>query len=673
MSGFLESKNKKVIDNSSQAQRLVLRNVDYMTDQELCEIPSGSVFFFDVECYINFFFVAFKSLHNGKYVAFEQSPGSSINFDKMLWIMWKFCIVGFNSKIYDLPMITLAAKGKSCTELKKASDFIINECNNAWQFEKAYKVKVESYNHIDLIEVAPLQGSLKLYAARLHAPTIQDLPFEPSHKLTQQEGLITGIYCCVDLDDTEILYNELLPEIKLRTEMSQEYGLDLRSKSDAQLAEAVINSELQKVLGFYPKRPKFDKHLVLKYNVPSFINYKSNQLKEILKVVEESRFELDGNGSPIMPDELGKLKVKIGNTVYNLGMGGLHSQEKTIAYIADENTFIRDNDVASYYPRIILNQNLFPSHLGNAFLEVYGEIVKTRIHAKGEAFKAKKERDAVSAKRWKTIADSLKITINGSFGKFGNKYSTLYSPQLLLQVTLTGQLALLMLIEMQEEIGIEVVSGNTDGIISKYKKSRHQDVRDCVSLWESITNFETEETCYSAVYSRDVNNYVAIKEEGGEKDASFLDDILGCKTKGTYSEKGSALNSILSKNPEHLICSDALLNFVKNKTPVEETVRNCKDIRRFVSVRNVRGGAEKDGLYLGKVVRFYYAKNEQGCINYVKTGNKVPKSDGAKPLMDLLTSLPEDLNFDWYISKAKEMLHDCGALRKRQTELLFFG
>ncbi|WBF77017.1 DNA polymerase I [Septimatrevirus PSV34] len=226
-----------------------------------------------------------------------------------------------------------------------------------------------------------------------------------------------------------------------------------------------------------------------------------------------------------------------------------------------------DNDVESFYPRTILNQRLCPPHLGEAFLTVYEKIVNTRIHPKAEAAKAKKAGDRAAAKKWKTIADSLKITINGSFGKLGNKYSTLYAPQLMLQVTITGQLVLLMLIEALEQIGIEVISGNTDGIISKYHKSRHDEVRALIAAWEEWTGYKTEETRYKAVFSRDVNSYVAIKEDGGDPEARFLDEQLGAKTKGAYCERGSALNSILSKNPETLICSDAVVRFLVDGTP----------------------------------------------------------------------------------------------------------
>lgn len=684
--GFIVTKFNRKIDKISSAVRMLLRPVEFMTDEELLAVPAGSVFVFDVECYRNFFYVAFKCLANGKFVAFERSPDFDFLELKLRWMLWRFCLVGFNSASYDIPMVELAAKGLSCNELKEASDFIIksginygNKKVTPFDIEKKYHIQIGKYNHIDLFNVCPVNGgvsanpaSLKLYSGRLHAERMQDLPFPESHILTAEDAAIVRPYCCNDLANTELLFNELAPELKLRMEMSEEYGIDLRSRSDAQIAEAVINSELQKVLGYYPRKPTLAADLVLQYNAPDFISYRSQQLRDMFEVVKNARFYLDGLGSPIMPDEIDKLKVKIGSSVYKLGMGGLHSTEKKIAHKATDEIILADNDVESFYPRIILNQKLFPPHLGEAFLQVYNQIVETRIHAKGEAAKAKKAGDKASAKKWKTIADSLKITINGSFGKLGNKYSTLYAPQLMLQVTITGQLVLLMLIEMLEDAGISVISGNTDGIVSKYHKDRHNDVRAIIAEWEQRTAFKTEETRYSAVYSRDVNSYVAIKTDGGDPEARFLDERLGVKTKGAYCERGSALNSILSKNPEALVCSDAVISYLKNGTPVEKTIRECKDVRRFVSVKNVKGGGEKNGVYLGKVVRWYYPKGEAGYISYVGSGNKVGKTDGARPLMDLPTDFPNDVNYEWYINEAVEMLYDCGGIRKAETASLFF-
>lgn len=105
--------------------------------------------------------------------------------------------------------------------------------------------------------------------------------------------------------------------------------------------------------------------------------------------------------------------------------------------------------------------------------------------------------------------------------------------------------------------------------------------------------------------------------------------------------------------------------------PLRRNERNRRQ-RRFVSVKNVKGGGEKNGQYLGKVVRWYYPKGEAGYIAYVGSGNKVGKTDGARPLMDLPEELPDDINYDWYINEAIEMLYDCGAYKKAETAQLFF-
>ena len=362
--GFLVAKNNRKLDKLSQAVRLALFPIEFMTDEELMSVPAGSVFVFDVECYRNFFYVAFKCLANGKFVAFEQSPDEAFNPNKLLWMLWRFCIVGFNSQNYDVPMISLAIKGATCEELKEASDFIIKGNNTPWNFEKEYGLQIQKYNHIDLIEVAPLDGSLKLYAGRLHCKTMQDLPFQEDHILSAEDAKVVRPYCCNDLANTELLFNELAPELKLRTEMSEEYGVDLRSKSDAQVAEAVINSELQKVLGYYPRKPRIEEGIVLQYNTPDFIKFKSPHLNDALSRISSARFRLDGLGSPIWPEGLGEqvktksgykweLKTQVGNSVYKMGMGGLHSKESNIAHIATGDIIIADNDVASFYPRII--------------------------------------------------------------------------------------------------------------------------------------------------------------------------------------------------------------------------------------------------------------------------------------------------------------------------------
>lgn len=608
--------------------------VDYFTYEELIA-TRGSVLIFDVEVYRNYWLVAFKCPQGGNVLCFEFRDDERLqHVESLIWVMRNFVLVGFNSNKYDLLMIMLAIRGYPCGQIKSASDQIIDEGVTAHQLIKDYDLNLPPMDHVDLIEVAPIQASLKTYAARLHCKRMQDLPFDPGKSLSAEEQHVTKLYCINDLDNTALLLKELTPQIELRFQLSGEYGTDLRSMSDAQLAEAVILKELRKLSPKGLKKPDIDPDYTCQYRVPDWLSYRRPELQAMLATVRGAVFVMDGAGRPKMPAALADLQIRLGGCVYRLGMGGLHSSEKSISHVADTETFLIDRDVASYYPAIILNQGLFPKHLGRNFLIVYRSIVERRLAAK-------------KAKR-KLEADSLKITINGSFGKLGSPYSMLYAPDLMLQVTITGQLCLLMLIEMIEDTGIPVVSANTDGIVIKCPQGSYCDLEGIIKHWEAVTKFETEETRYRSIWSRDVNNYIAIKTDGE------------CKAKGVYSEKGSALNSRLSKNPEHLICSDAVMAFLSVGTPIDETIYKCRDFSRFVSVKKVAGGGHKDGVYLGRVVRWYYAKGACGSINSAKSGNKVGKSDMGKPVMDLPDEFPSDVNHDWYIQTAYEMLSDLG-------------
>lgn len=249
--------------------------------------------------------------------------------------------------------------------------------------------------------------------------------------------------------------------------------------------------------------------------------------------------------------------------------------------------------------------------------------------------------------RQETIAASGKISSNGSFGKFGSKWSILYSPELLIQVTLTGQLALLMLIEMIENtIGqYVVVSANTDGIVIKCPRSEAMSLALAIEAWENVTGFNTEETHYASLYSRDVNNYVAVKPS------------FEIKTKGAFSFDG------LHKNPQNMVCNDAVINWLLYGVPPEHTVNSCTDVRRFITIRHVKGGAVTDqGEYLGKAVRWYHSTEQPpGHIKYVSNGNLVPETEGCKPMMELRELAPKDLDYQWYVDEAYKILKEIGA------------
>jgi hypothetical protein len=200
---------------------------------------------------------------------------------------------------------------------------------------------------------------------------------------------------------------------------------------------------------------------------------------------------------------------------------------------------------------------------------------------------------------------------------------------------------------------MQVCSANTDGIVVKCKKELEPKLKEVFEYWENQTGFKTEETQYRAIYSKDVNNYLAVKVDGK------------IKAKGLYSNpwinKGEEIFRF-HKNPTNTICSEAACKFLSQGIPIEETITKSRDISKFVTVRSVTGGAVKDGVYLGKVIRWYYATGQTSEIIYAKNGYKVPKSEGVKPLMELGTGFPEDIDFERYIAETNELLKDICAL-----------
>lgn len=586
----------------------------------------------DIECYRNYFLVMFKN-YEGKKKYFEmygdEFDGKVLDIEGIKKVLYSYEIVTFNGNNYDIPILTYAMSGACCDYLKQASDDIIVGNLKPWEFYKRYGLEQPKINHIDLIEPAPAVNiSLKLYGGRMHSKRLQDLPIEPDAMITEEQRSILVEYCANDLDTTIDLLNATEDRINLRRTMGVKYGLDLRSKSDAQIAESVIKQEVEKITGNKVRKGKVVTRSFY-YTKPDFVRFDSEQLQNALEIVLNSEFISESNGVIKMSDELANLDIEIGQSTYQLGMGGLHSKEHEVYHTVDEDYDICDFDVGSYYPNIFLQLALYPEALGPDFLTVFNDITKTRL-------KAKKDGN-------KLVADSMKIMINGTFGKTGSIYSVLFAPNLMIQTTVTGQLALLMLIERLEKYGISIVSANTDGIVMKVPKAyRESRLLPIIKAWEKHTGFEMEETQYSAVYSRDVNSYIAIKTDGK------------VKTKGFFATGG------LQKSPTNEVCSKAFVEYLKNGTPIEDFIRNHDDFRDFLSVRTVKGGAVKDGEYLGKVVRWYYSTETNGTINYKTNGNKVPRTDCAQPCMLLPDEFPSDLDYDWYIKEANSFFYDVG-------------
>ena len=525
--------------------------------------------------------------------------------------------IGFNSKSFDNVVVAAFCAGRTEIEIKRIADDVITNRVAPWAAMRRFSLREVIPDDIDLIEVAPSFVGLKAYGARMHMPRLQDMPIAHDAMISAEQEPMLLEYCHNDVETTAELLNQLEKELLLRVEMSRRYGVDMRSKSDSQMAEQAYISSM----GLARRENEIPR--TVRYTPPAFLKFMSAELQGLLNRVAEHTFDMNRvTGHVVLPDFLGEQTVKFGTGEYQLGVGGIHSvHDKQVCHVAGDD-IICDIDAASFYPSIILECGFVPASLGADFVAEYRKIYERRLDAKRSGDK--------------TTDATLKISLNGTFGKLASRYSVLYSPDLMLAVTLTGQFTLLMLIEWLEHAGATTLSANTDGIAIRYPRSLEDTVQRVVSRFSEVSRFVFEFTPYRALAMKDVNNYIAVKPD------------RSLKVKGIYAPLS------LKKNPTAQVCADAVGAWLAHGTPFEATIRNAP-FCDFISARNVTGGGEQLGEYLGKVVRWYQSNDPSlEPIRYVKNGNKVPKTEGARACMTLLDKVahPADLDYNWYRKEA---------------------
>jgi hypothetical protein len=365
----------------------------------------------------------------------------------------------------------------------------------------------------------------------------------------------------------------------------------------------------------------------------------------------------------------------LGKGRYQMGIGGLHSQHDRCQYWqASDDLEISDFDVGSFYPNIMVNAGIIPRGLGLPFVDLFRSLIKERMAAKHEGRTV--------------IANSMKILLNGTFGKLGSMFSKVYSPDLLIAVTITGQFYLLSLIEIVLACEGHIISANTDGIAVAASPANMKKIRHAIAMFGWVTNFEFDETPYRSIAIKDVNNYIAVKTNGKTK------------AKGIYAESG------LMKNPTNEVCTLAAQAYLANGTPIESFIKGHlkpENFADFTQSRTVNGGAvqycgrrtiddwvrvaEREWVrsawapgratvkrvsrpppvevgdapvFIGRVARWYYSSDRTLSINYQTNDNLVGKSEGGRVCLKLPTTIPSDLDLPRYVEETKTNLRNMG-------------
>lgn len=199
-------------------------------------------------------------------------------------------------------------------------------------------------------------------------------------------------------------------------------------------------------------------------------------------------------------------------------------------------------------------------------------------------------------------------------GNLQNEHNFCYSPEAVMKIRINGQLLLLMLAEKLVQIGCRIVQANTDGLFLICKKDNYSNYNKVCQEWEQLTRLTLEEDRFEAMYQYAINDYIAVKEGYGKtKNPNLI------KTKGMFITE-----VLLGKGLSAKIIPEAIIKYFVDKVPVEETIKGCTDIRKFLM--SEKTGKQWHVEYMNKeqqrTNRFYASTNGGYLWKWKDTGHK---------------------------------------------------
>lgn len=537
-------------------------------------------------------------------------------FSLLYWLQQKADYFGYNNRKYDRLMLSALLMyynqfdkpSKLITFLYETSQRVIRSSNNdtLWtdNFTSLILRNNVAFRDLDLFQIFRLDHyhkslkqtsiNIKWYNLKEYTmPPIGDLDRHYYHeRLPEAKGMtdrelnihyrnvferfIPREYLneMADYNDNDVyIVAELIrmnqEEVLLRYRISEEYKVDVYSASRSTIADKVIVKLYSKFTGLHPKAfidtKTIRRKIVVSEILSDKIAFSTPELNDILSDIR----------SLTLRGEKGEFdrEFTFMRTSYTIATGGLHSNEIPAVYVENSDSIIVDRDVASYYPNMIRSLKVCQKHLiPKAWFRIADTIVDERLEHKHLA--KDKSLDVMERDKHATAAACLKIVANaGIFGKMGSEKSFLCDKKAMYQVTINGQLFLLMLIEKLELAGIHVISANTDGIVTIVPRELEQTADDICHWWEKHLGLELEFTYYTKYVTEGVNSYLTVKRGGSSK------------FKGRMNPK--MFLEDLSKGYNSPIVAKCVTEYFINGTPVMETLRNAKSILDFCRTQNV--------------------------------------------------------------------------------------
>lgn len=667
------------------------------------QIRGKTVFVYDIEVFQNIFHCSAINTETKEIHKFEISPRKNqlselISFFKQVNspVSWNdnyttncsidsdkiFC--GYNNLHYDNPVINYIIEYEHVLAEKPVlvitnsifnlSREITNSDENIEKWKRwKYQVWFDSFDILTMLYSNKLRVGLKEIQVTMQYKNVQEFVCDWSKPLPIEDFDSMIDYNINDIESTSALLDRCKKDIDLRLAIEDEYGVKVLSKDGVNIGMKILTHKYLEKTGLTwwdikdLRSPQA--YIPLKDVILPFIKYDSPILKSVL---DEMKTQV------VSPGRKGYEKNFVfGGLRYTVGVGGIHSKNDPEIVIPAEDEMLIDIDVASLYPSMLIEYGFYPKHLGPEFLEVYSQIRSERIEAKHNGDKIKDS--------------TLKLALNGLSGNLQNEHNFCYSPFAVMQIRINGQLLLLMLAEKLVELGCRIVQANTDGLFVLLKKSIYDKVNNVCREWEQLTKLTLEEDRFEAMYQYAINDYIAVKEGYTDIRDRFLagEQIVQKKKTGELyksteqiqddyiKQKGMFITKVqLGKGLTPKIIPEAVIKYFVDGIPVEDTIKGCKDIKKFLMAEKT--GKQWNVEYMKEDIQRtnrFYASTNGGYLwkwkqvdNAEKQYQNMLAASGVTLLNKFDDKPIEDrkINYRYYLRECYKIIED---LKPRQLSL----
>lgn len=197
---------------------------------------------------------------------------------------------------------------------------------------------------------------------------------------------------------------------------------------------------------------------------------------------------------PLFELELREFSTQINGVPHVFKIGGAHSVNGRAVFKGD----IWDIDVGGMYPSLMCLFNLCSRTMD---AKKYNEVRMARM--------------AMAKSDWRR--NVYKKALNSTYGGTLDPFSDLCDPAKGRQVCVLGQLFIVDMLERLEPY-VQLIQSNTDGVyVIPTSPENAVHAKAEVEAFERRTGLVMEIDHYTAMYQRDVNNYIAVRADGTEK------------------------------------------------------------------------------------------------------------------------------------------------------------